>query len=46
MHPRPYFLKTQLLAINYGTFWLLVVYENFIPQNGPSTQFINATSFV
>ncbi len=26
--------KTQLLASNYGTFWLLVVYENFIPQNG------------
>jgi hypothetical protein len=38
--------KTQLLASNYGTFWSLVVYDNFIPQNGPSTQLINATSFV
>ena len=38
--------KTQLLASNYGTFWLLFVYENFIPQNGPSTQLIVATSFV
>jgi hypothetical protein len=38
--------KTQLLASNCGTFWSLVVYENFIPRNGPSTQLINATSFV
>jgi len=38
--------KTQLLASNYGTFRGLVVCENFIPQNGPSTQLINATSFV
>ena len=38
--------KTQLLASNYGTFRALVVCENFIPQNGPSTQVINATSFV
>jgi hypothetical protein len=38
--------KTQLLASNYGTFWSLVVYENFIPQNGPSTQLIDVTSFV
>ena len=38
--------KTQLLlASAYRTF-LLVIRENFIPQNGPSTQLINATSFV
>jgi hypothetical protein len=38
--------KTQLLAINYGTFRALVVCENFIPQNGPSTYVIDGTSFV
>jgi hypothetical protein len=38
--------KTQLLASNYGTFRSLVVCENFIPQNGPSTQLIDATSCV
>jgi hypothetical protein len=39
--------KTQLLvASNYGTFRALVVCENFIPQNGPSTQVIDVTSFV
>ncbi len=38
--------KKQLLASNYGTFWALVVSENCIPQNGPSTQVIDATSFV
>ena len=38
--------KTQFLASNYGTFQALVVCENFIPQNGPSTQLIDATSFV
>jgi len=39
--------KTQLLTPrNYGTFWALVISENFIPQNGPSTQLIDATSFV
>ena len=38
--------KTQLLASNYGTFRALVVCENFIPQNGPFTQVIDATSFV
>jgi len=38
--------KTQLLPINYGTFRLLVVCENFAPQNGPSTQLIDATSCV
>ena len=38
--------KTQLLASNYGTFWALVNSENFIPQNRPSTQVIDATSFV
>jgi hypothetical protein len=38
--------KAQLLASNYGTFRVLVVYENFIPQNGPSTQLIDVTSFM
>jgi hypothetical protein len=38
--------KTQLVPSNYGTFRSLVVCENFIPQNRPSTQVINATSFV
>jgi hypothetical protein len=38
--------KTQLLASNYGTFWSLVVYENCGTRNGPSTQLIDATSFV
>ncbi len=38
--------KTQLLASNYGTFWSLVVYENFGIWNKPSTQLIDATSFV
>ena len=38
--------KTQLLASNYGTNWLLVAYENFTPQNGHSTQLIDAMSCV
>ncbi len=38
--------KTQLLASNYVTFWVLVVSESFISQNGPSTQVIDATSFL
>jgi hypothetical protein len=38
--------KTQLLARNYGTFRVLVVCENFIPQTEPSTQVIDVTSFV
>jgi len=38
--------KTQLLASNYSTFRALVIRENFIPQNEPSTQLIDATSFV
>jgi len=38
--------KTQLLPSNYGTFWLLVVCENLVPRNGPSTQRINATSCI
>jgi hypothetical protein len=38
--------KPQILARNYGTFRALVVCENFIPQNKPSTQVIDATSFV
>jgi len=27
--------KTQLLASNYGTFWWIVVYENFNPKTNP-----------
>ena len=38
--------KTQLLASNYGTFRSLVDCESFVPQNVPSTQLIDATSFV
>jgi hypothetical protein len=38
--------KTQLVASNYGTFRALVNSENFISQNGPSTQVIDETSFV
>jgi hypothetical protein len=38
--------KTQLLTSNYGTFRALVISENFIPQSGPSTRVIDATSFV
>ena len=38
--------KTQLLTSIYGTFWSLVVCENFVPQHGPSTQLIDATSCV
>ncbi len=39
-------ISKQLLARNYTTFQALVIRENFIPQNGPSTQIIDATSFV
>ncbi len=38
--------KTQLFASSYGTFWLLVVCDNFVSQNGPSTKLIGATSCV
>ncbi len=38
--------KTQLLASSYGTFQALIISENFMPQNGPSTQLIDATSCV
>ncbi len=38
--------KTQLLASNYSTFRALIISENFLPQNGPSTKLIDATSFV
>jgi hypothetical protein len=38
--------KTQLLTSNCGTFWSLVVCENFTPQNKSSTQLIDATSCV
>jgi hypothetical protein len=38
--------KTQLLASNYSTFRALIISENVIPQNGPSTQLIDVKSFV
>ena len=38
--------KTQLLASNYSTFQVLFISENFITQNGPSTQLIDAASFI
>jgi hypothetical protein len=38
--------KTPFLASNYGTFRAIVVCENFIPQNGPSIQVIDATRFI
>jgi hypothetical protein len=38
--------KTQHLASNHGTIRALVVCENLIPLNGPSTQLIDATSFL
>jgi hypothetical protein len=38
--------KTSILASNYGTFRALAVCGNFIPQNRPSTQLINATNFI
>jgi hypothetical protein len=36
--------ETLFLASNYGTNRSLVVYENFIPQKGPSTQLVDVTS--
>ena len=38
--------KTHLLASNCGINQSLVVYENFIPQNGSSTQLFYATNCV
>jgi hypothetical protein len=38
--------KTQFLPSNYSTFRALIKSENFIPQNKPSTQLSNVTSFV
>jgi hypothetical protein len=38
--------KKLFLARDYGTNQSLVVYENFIPQKGPSTQLIDATSCI
>ena len=38
--------KTQLSASNYSTFQVLFISENFITQNGPSTQLIDAASFI
>ena len=34
--------KAQLLPSNYGTFRSLVVCKEFVPQNGPCTQIIDA----
>jgi hypothetical protein len=38
--------KKLFLASNYGKNQSLVVYENFIPQKGPSTQLVHATSCI
>jgi hypothetical protein len=38
--------KKLFLASDYGTNWSLVVYENFIPQKGPSTQLVDGTSCI
>ena len=38
--------KTKLLPSNYGTFRARVVCENFVPQHEPSSQLIDATSWV
>ncbi len=38
--------KTNFLPSNYGTLRALVVCENFVPQIGPSTQLIDATSCI
>jgi hypothetical protein len=38
--------KTQLLGSNFSTFRTLVISENFIPQNKPSSQHIDAPSFI
>ncbi len=38
--------KTQILSSNYGTFRSLVICENFVPLNKPSTQLIDATSCI
>ena len=38
--------KTQLFACNYSTNQsLVIVYDKFVPQNEPSTHFIDVTSF-
>jgi hypothetical protein len=38
--------KKPFLASNYGTNRSLDIYETFIPPKGPSTQLIDATSYV
>jgi hypothetical protein len=38
--------KKLFLASNYSTNQLLVVYENYTPPKGPSTQLVNATNCV
>jgi hypothetical protein len=38
--------KKLFLASDYSTNWSLVVYENFMPQKGPYTQLVDATSCV
>ncbi len=35
-----------IVTSNYGTFWSLVFYKNLGTRIRPSTQLINATSFV
>jgi len=41
---KKYYQDTTFRVSNYVTYHSLVFYENFIPQNGPSTQLIDATS--
>jgi hypothetical protein len=36
--------KKLFLASDYGTNRALCVYENFIPQKGPSTQLVDVTA--
>jgi hypothetical protein len=38
--------KKLFLASNYGTNQSLAVYENFIPQKGPSTKLVDVTSCI
>ncbi len=36
--------KKLFLPSNYSTNWSLIVYENYIPQKGPSTHVLGATT--
>ena len=38
--------KKLFLASNYGTSPSIIGYEDFIPQKGPSTQLVDATSCI